>query len=127
MLDQQQIEKRKPLWLALSELWLDTELDEGDLQRISRIMVESALSIEELREIYLIEVAPIVSPNLLTVAGVWDGFDEEWLYSKILRNLQHRPRRTRFMAWFPITRHSMIYATERHWRNLVKLVQEQRG
>ncbi|HHW77269.1 MAG TPA: hypothetical protein GX399_09640 [Xanthomonadaceae bacterium] len=79
MFDEQQLQKRQPIWAALSDLWLDTELTDLDLERIARVMADSGLSIEVLREIYLIEVAPVVSPNLLGVAGMWTGFDEQWL------------------------------------------------
>jgi hypothetical protein len=89
-------------------------------------MANSDLSIEQLRQVYLVEVAPVVSPNLLTVAGEWAGFDEEWLCSQIVRNLRDRPRRTRFWSWFPLTRGPMLYATERHWKRLVELVQRSR-
>ena len=34
MIDEE-IERRKPVWAALSDLWLDTELTEDDLQRIA--------------------------------------------------------------------------------------------
>ena len=126
MLDEQQIQKRRPVWVALSELWLDTELSTEDLERIARIMADSGLTIQELRQVYLVEVAPVVSPNLLTVTGEWAGFDEEWLCSQIIRNLRDRPRRTRIWAWFPLTRGPMLYATERHWTRLVEFVQRYR-
>jgi len=29
--DETEIERRKPVWTALSDLWLDTELNESDL------------------------------------------------------------------------------------------------
>jgi ornithine carbamoyltransferase len=103
MLDEEQIQKRRPLWVALSELWLDTELSAEDLERIARVMADSDLSIEELRRVYCVEVAPVVSPNLLIVAGEWVGFDEEWLSSRIASNLRDRARRTRFWSWFPLT------------------------
>jgi hypothetical protein len=32
-----EIERRRPIWATLSELWLDTELTDGDLQRIAGI------------------------------------------------------------------------------------------
>ena len=122
MLDQHQIEKRRPLWVALSELWLDTELSIADLERIARVMADSGLAVGELREVYLVEVAPAVSANLLTTAGVWAGFDEEWLCSRIIANLRDRPRLTRFWSWFPLTRRAMTYATEEQWHKLVELV-----
>lgn len=115
---------RRPVWVALSELWLDTELSEDDLRRIARVLADSGLSLDELRRVYLVEVAPVVHPNLLCVAGEWTGFDEAWLCSQIVRNLRDRPRRTRFLSWFPLTRGLMTYATERHWRRLAELVRE---
>jgi hypothetical protein len=126
MLDEQQIQKRRPLWLALSELWLDTELSADDLERIARVMTASDLSIEQLRHVYLVEVAPVVSPNLRMVAGEWAGFDQEWLCSEIVRNLRDRQKRTRFVAWFPFTRWKMVHATERHWKRLVEPVRRLR-
>jgi hypothetical protein len=123
MLDEQQIQKRRPLWVALSELWLDTELSGEELERIARIMADSDLNIEQLRRVYLVEVAPVVSSNLVAIAGEWSGFDEQWLCSQIVSNLRDRPRRTRFWSWFPLTRGPMLYATERHWARLVELVQ----
>jgi hypothetical protein len=122
MLDEPWIQRRRPLWMALSELWLDTELSDADLERIARTMADSGLTIEELRQVYLVEVAPVASANLLTVAGEWEGFDEEWLCSGIVRNLRERPRRTRFWTWFPLTRRLMLFATEEHWKTLVELV-----
>ena len=127
MLDARQIERRKPLWIALSKLWPDTELNAEDLENIAQIMADSHLTIKELREVYLVEVASVVSPNLRTVAGEWAGFDEEWLCSQIMRNLRDRPPLTRFWSWFPLTRRPMIYATEQYWKRLVELVQRRRG
>ncbi len=122
MLDEQQIQNRKPLWAALSDLWLYTELSADDLEHIARVMAESGLTIAELRRVYLVEVAPVVYGNLLSVAGEWMLFDEEWLSDRILHNLRNRPRRTRFWSWFPLTRCLLTYATERHWKKLVELV-----
>ena len=122
MLDDRQIAVRRPLWIALSELWLDTELSRADLERIARIMADSGLSVDQLREVYLVEVAPVVYSNLLCVAGEWVGFDEDWLCSSIIRNLNDRPLRVRFLAWCFVTRGRMVYATDRHWKTLVTLV-----
>ena len=113
------IARRRPVWIALSELWLDTELEPGDLDRIARVMMDSGLAIEELREAYLLHVAPVVYLNSWAAAGEWQGFDEKWLCEKILRNLRERSRRIRFMAWFPPQRWAMTYATERHWSHLI--------
>ena len=50
---------------ALLDLWLDTELTDDDLQRIAGVMKSSGYSVDELRDISLFEVAPVVFPNLL--------------------------------------------------------------
>lgn len=69
VIDDAEIERRKPVWASLSELWLDTELEEGDLRRIAGVMEASGYPIAVLRDIYLYEVAPVVFGNLLVVAG----------------------------------------------------------
>jgi hypothetical protein len=127
MFDASQLRRRKPVWMALSELWLDAELTDRDLGRIAATMAESNFSLAILREIYLIEVAPVVSRNLLCVAGVWTGFDERWLCSAITHNLRNRLRYIRFLAWFPPTRRMMTYATEERWKNLLELVANHRA
>lgn len=126
MLDEATITARRPLWGALSELWLDTELDDADLDRIASVMDASGLSLDQLRSVYLHEVAPVVYRNLLSVAGASDGFDESWLAERIVVNLRDAPRRIRFMAWFPLTRRRMTYATERPWESLCKRVLKKR-
>jgi hypothetical protein len=68
---------------------------------------------------YLLQVAPVVYLNGCSVAGEWQGFDEEWLCATILRNLRERSRRIRFMAWFPPQRWAMTFSTERHWNRLI--------
>ena len=85
MIDDAEIDRRKPVWAALSELWLDTELAEDDLRRIAGVMKASGYPIGVLRHIYLYEVAPVVFPNLLVVAGEWAEFDHEWLFAEATR------------------------------------------
>ena len=121
------IPKRKPVWNALSELWLDTELQDADHERISNVMVQSGYSICELREIYLFEVAPIVSPNLMSMAGEWAGFDEEWLHGNIIKFCKRKGPWIRFFVAIGIGKWFMTWATERHWMKLVKLVEEKRS
>jgi hypothetical protein len=95
-LDEAWIAQRRPLWVALSELFLDNEPTPADLARIAQTMADSGLSLRELHEVYTREVAPVVSANLRTVAGVWSGFDETWLCAQIVRHLRHRSWWTRF-------------------------------
>ncbi len=92
VLDESEIERRKLVWAALSELWLDTELADDDLRRIAGAMRDSGYGLGELREIYLFEVAPVVFANLFTVAGEWAGFDQDWLFAEAARRAGKRNR-----------------------------------
>ena len=112
---------RKPVWTALSKLWLDNELDHHALKNIAQVMSNSGYSLATLSKIYLYEVAPVVYTNLLCPAGVWDGFDESWLHQKIISTLRSR-------SWFgkvliKLNRRAMLYANKYSWHILIKRVE----
>ena len=123
MLTDAEIERRKPVWSAFSEFWLDTELEDDELHHIARIAAASGFTISELRDIYLYEVAPVVSPNLLSIAGEWAAFDEEWLHAEARKRAEHRSLCLRFWIFVGIGRKVMTFATERHWNRIVSLLQ----
>lgn len=77
--------RRRPVWAALSELYLDTELDERDHARLGHVLVDSGYSVDQLEEILYRELHPTLMWNLLTAAGEWSGFDVLWLEARILR------------------------------------------
>jgi hypothetical protein len=68
---------------AISELFLDTELQESNYEYIARVLRETDLPLDELERIYQEEVAPALYRNLNVTAGVWAGFDQDWLAGKI--------------------------------------------
>src|SRR4051812_4800731 len=76
---------REPVWLALSELYLDTELTAADNEAVAATLAASPYTLAELRCILLAEVHPACVANLLQVADVWSGFDRDWLQQSILR------------------------------------------
>ncbi|GGI93465.1 DUF7079 family protein [Shewanella gelidii] len=80
----EQIKSRKPVWIAFSDLFLDTDVT-LIYDEIAQICSESEYSIAELKEILTEEVAPVVSGNLLSIAGEWAGFNEEWLVKQITK------------------------------------------
>jgi ornithine carbamoyltransferase len=123
--DEAEIERRKPVWAALSDLWLDTELTDDDLQRIAGVMKRSEYSINELRDIYLFEVAPVVFLNLQTVAGEWAGLNEEWLFAEAAKRAKKRSLFLRGFVWSGVGKRLMTFATERHWDRLVELLGEE--
>ena len=120
MLTQDEIDRRKPVWLAFSEFWLDTELGADDLERLASAIEQSGFSIGELRRIHLEEVAPVLYPNLLSPAGEWAGFDEECLYAAITQNID-RTGPIRRLA-HRLARPVMAHATERDWHRLRDIV-----
>lgn len=84
------IEERKPIWIALSDFYLDTELQELDFRHIAFKIIESPYSFEEVKEINKYEIFPVLQPNLMNVAGEWAGFNEEWLVNRIQESLSKR-------------------------------------
>ncbi len=81
------IEQRKPVWIALADLFLDTDVT-LNYPYIIRICSESPYSIETLRSILYEEVAPVVSINLLSITGEWAGFNEQWLIKEITKQVK---------------------------------------
>lgn len=76
--------KRLSVWKALSELFLDTELDQSSYRHIASEIEASGYSIQELEDILWQEVFPALADNLRIVAGEWAGFSDEWLQERIL-------------------------------------------
>lgn len=77
---------RRPVWEALSTLFLDTEVSDHRQWR-AEILANSPYSLQTLEQILIEEVYPICMANLFSVAGVWEGFDMHWLETEILRHL----------------------------------------
>ncbi len=62
--------RRRPLWDAMSDLFLDTEV-RWHVPRVARRCVESGYDDETLERIFWAEVFPEAIPNMLQVAGDW--------------------------------------------------------
>ncbi|MCU0424973.1 MAG: hypothetical protein MUF71_05030 [Candidatus Kapabacteria bacterium] len=92
------LEHRRPVWVALSDLYLDTEMDDGIYSYIARTCRESPYSWEECEQILWDEVHPVCVGNLLVVAGEWAAFDEQWLEERIISHIQH-------WGWVPFKNH----------------------
>jgi hypothetical protein len=99
---------RRPVWAALSCLYLDTELSADDLAHLAEQLADSPYSVDELKFILFAEIHPVCLGNLRQVAGIWSGFDSDWLEARILQRQRAWLRRP---AWlFPLRRH-MIATT----------------
>lgn len=84
MLDQSEIAKRRPVWRALSDLFLDTSWTKEELKALAATIKQSGYSVDEVEQILLHEVAPVFGSNLLSVAGEWVPFDEAEVAEVIL-------------------------------------------
>ncbi len=69
---------RRPVWVALSDLFLDTDTS---LARTGRVgtLVASPYSLDELQQIFVDEVYSVCRSNFLGISGDWPDFDAEWL------------------------------------------------
>ncbi|MBZ4191852.1 DUF7079 family protein [Niabella beijingensis] len=86
------IEERRPVWIALSEFYLDTEPDAADFHRLAVVLLKSPYSFAEIGIINKYEVFPVLQTNLLNPAGEWAGIDPDRLEVQILESLEKRNR-----------------------------------
>ena len=90
-------EDRLRLWSALSDLFLDTEIDDHTFGYIARVIREDGYTSEEAEHVLWQEVYPVLEANLRSVAGVWAGWPDEWLIRNI-RVSSTPPERTAIMG-----------------------------
>ena len=89
-------EARLPLWLAMSELFLDTETEDYMYCAIAREIRASGLTLAQAESVFWNEVYPGLWLNLVSMTGVWDGFDAEWLRGYLKVKPMRRPNRRLF-------------------------------
>lgn len=82
--------ERVAVWTSLSDLFLDTELSEGDLCCIAEKLRQFPYAPAEIEYILRNEVTPVFGSNLLSVAGEWTAWNEEQVRAIMER---WRPRR----------------------------------
>jgi hypothetical protein len=123
MLTAEELSRRQPIWTAIATLWLDTETMPSDITEIAKVALESGYSIATLNDIYLYEIAPVVSLNSWIATGVWDGFDQTWLHDKARKRAETRSLWLRFWVWCGLGRRFMTYAAEEHWNAVMAQVQ----
>jgi len=118
IIDTSVIDERLPVWEALSDFFLDTELDDRDYQRISEVLASSPYSMADTEDILRFEVYPVLIWNLRSIAGEWAGFDRDWLRDQIAPRLNRRPK-----IRIPILQWGMI---RDHWTRVSTIVRQKR-
>ena len=119
-----ELESRLPIWLAISEFYLDTELEEGDYQWIYETLKTSGKSLKDLKEIDTYEVFPALQANLNNIAGEWGAFDEDWLTEVCTKNYYRRSKPSfRLFTW--LRNKGAYWMRADHWKKIEKMFQEQ--
>lgn len=88
---------RIPIWIALSELYLDTEVEPFH-DAIAATLAASPFALDELHAMLMHDVHPVLFTNLMAPIGVWDGFDDAWLVERI--RARGGRRRRGLSHWF---------------------------
>jgi hypothetical protein len=116
-----EIAAREPVWCVLSELYLDTELDDASLAPMAAVLARSPYSIDELHQIELWEVAPVVWSNALSVAGNWTGFDDGWIRAECAMRARRRSLILRAVVFLGFGRF-VRSLTGRYWACLDRMI-----
>jgi hypothetical protein len=111
-LDEDTLRGRRPVWEAMSDLFLDTEV-RWQLHFVARACASSPYEPEQLDHIFWVEVFPLAIGNLLQVAGEWAMLvlDEQAL----IRRAFHGQRRP-FQEWV------VGSLVEREWKAVLLLI-----
>jgi len=111
--------ERFPVWDALSEFFLDTELDKNDYDRISKVLAKTKYTISDLQEILYYEVYPACKWNMFSFVGEWAGFSPDWIMKNIAPNIDKRPK----LRIAPL--HKWMFRD--HWHQVFPLIEKHRA
>ncbi len=78
---------RRPVWQAMSELWLHEKLTDYDLNYISIRLADSPFSKIQLRDIFDNEVRPVIVSGQYVMNSEWYVIEANWLEDSILKQL----------------------------------------
>ena len=111
--------ERVPVWTALSELFLDTELDEADLRHIAGRLRQSSYEPAEIERILRDEVLPAFGSNLVSVAGQWTPWTEAEVLGIMTRALERNGLARALARLFSTRCWRMI---ERDWNRIAAML-----
>jgi len=125
MLKPLSIKERTPVWIALSDFYLDTELQDSDFRYIAKTILESPYTFEDVKTINTYEVFPVLQSNLLQPAGECAGFNEKWLVEAITTHLETQNRFKNLMIRIGYKKYGWMQ--EDYWVRLETIYNEMRG
>ncbi len=83
-LSESEVARRLPVWIALSEVFLDTQLDALDYQFMAAAIRAAGFSSAEAHAIFRDDVAPAFAGNLRVIAGQWAGWPDDVVRERVL-------------------------------------------
>ncbi len=86
-----EFERRLPVWIALSDFFLDT-YSPAFYINTAHIWRKSGFTRDELRVMLVNDMAPRFYSNLAAVAGVWDGFDTAQVELQMRQQTRHHTK-----------------------------------
>ena len=87
----------REVWESLANLlFLDTEPLPSEFEHAAQMLKNRGWNLQRVESNLIELVAPVVGPNLLVAAGVWAGFDSDWLIETIERRRQWRAKQPRW-------------------------------
>lgn len=108
---------RVDVWHAMSDLYLDSEIDHLDLLMVAEKLAATAYSSEQLDWIFYQEVHPVLCWNLAIPAGIWGCFDKEQLNTIITEYLN----RGKKASWFKRLQENVRRKEIKRLEELVKI------
>ena len=108
---------RIDIWLCLSNLYLDTELQAFELKSMADLFKDLDMSLEELQKVDRYEVFPSLYKNHLSVAGAWAAFDKAWLVQQCEENKQKR-KSWFFRAWVQFLDYFLYSMRKNDWEKI---------
>ncbi|KAK7212681.1 hypothetical protein V2G26_019859 [Clonostachys chloroleuca] len=84
-----EIEKRA--CISLSTLFLDCEMTASKIDEVARSLQPLHMPLDQLDKILYDDVFPVLYPNLVATAGIWDAFDENELINRVDDRRIHPP------------------------------------
>jgi len=115
---QDDLPNRFPVWEAMSELWLERNIDKTV---VARILSESPYTVDALNEICLYEVAPHIQQHQDTQSSGWI-FDVDWLSNRVVTTI----RQPDWRRWVWRRRKSLMATVEKEWNAILSAVKYNR-
>lgn len=121
MLTDRELQRRRPVWEALSWFFLDTELTHENRVKLAQTITDSGYTPAQIRVILWEELFPVVASNLHDRTGVWEGFDLDWLQAQILSGSRRPSWTTRLVRRLPFT---AAHNIDQEWEQLLPYLPE---